>query len=161
MNTSNARIHRGAARALLVAAWAGLLAGCGGHVDEPTGAVATAGQPEPVSPLLADDGSAMPSDPRAEPADPGARTRLARYASPAQAEQLERTLGPRVITLQVECCGAEAVERAIGIAYGVQAAADLPRGTPMIVRAADLRLGAIAADRLAQADGGPVWLVTR
>jgi hypothetical protein len=49
----------------------------------------------------------------------------------------------------------------VGIAYGVQAAEDLPDSAPVLVRAANLRLGAVAANRLADAGYGSVWLVTR
>ena len=95
-----------------------------------------------------------------EPADPGARTRAGRYASAAQARQLADALGADAIEIEVGCCGAEAVEQAVGISWGLQAARDLPSQTPVLVRGNDLRLAAAAANRLA--DGGltHVWLVT-
>lgn len=114
-----------------------------------------------ISTLLADDGSVMPSAPQTVPADAAARTRAGRYASSMQAEQLERALGDGVIRVDVECCGLEGLDQAIGIAHGVQAARDLPDSTPVLVRAADLRLGAVAANRLSDAGYVNVWLVTR
>lgn len=116
---------------------------------------------ESFSTLLADDGSIMPSAPDTVPADAAARTQAGRYASSHQAAELERALGDGVIRVNVECCGLEGVDEAVGIAYGVQAAADLPNSTPVLVHAADLRLGAVAANRLADAGYGSVWLVTR
>ena len=113
------------------------------------------------STLLADDGSVMPSAPDTVPADHAARTKAGRYASAQQAEQLERALGDGVIRVNVECCGLEGLDQAIGIAYGVQAAGDLPASAPVLVRSADLRIGAVAVDRLAEAGYGNVWLVTR
>ncbi len=116
---------------------------------------------ESFSTLLADDGISMPSMPDTVPADAAARTQSGRYASSRQAEQLERALGDGVIRVNVECCGVEGVDQAIAIAYGVQAAADLPSSAPILVRAADLRLGALATNRLTDAGYGNVWLVTR
>jgi len=140
------------------------LAACGGASaefgNEPD-AHQSAASVEPISTLLADDGSIMPTDPRTTPADSGARTRTGRYASPRQAEQLERALGEAVIQVNVECCGIEGADLALGIAYGVQAALDLPSGTPVLVRSADLRLGASVANHLSEAGYSHVWLVTR
>lgn len=116
---------------------------------------------EPFSTLMADDGSIMPSAPDTVPADAGARTRAGRYASSLQAAALELALGDGVIRVNVECCGLEGVDQAVGIAYGVQAAGDLSDSTPILIRSADLRLGAVAANRLSDAGYGSVWLVTR
>lgn len=54
-----------------------------------------------------------------------------------------------VLEVRVECCGEAAVDQAVGIAWGVQAARDLPDDTPVLVHAADARLAAAAAERLA------------
>jgi hypothetical protein len=116
---------------------------------------------DPVPPLLDDHGAAMPSDPRIVPADPGARTRSGRYATPAQAQTLERTLGGRVVWLEVRCCGAEEVDTAVGLAHGLQAAQDLPDDAPLFVRGADARLVATVANRLGEAGYGRVWVVPR
>ncbi|MFT3818402.1 MAG: hypothetical protein QM750_12335 [Rubrivivax sp.] len=143
---------------------AAALAACGGG-GEPAaattaGATAFAGPATVIPPLLNDDGSAAPIAAGTEPADPGARTRAGRYASPAQARQLADALRDDALQIEVGCCGADAVEQAVGIAWGLQAAHDLPPQTPVLVRGDDLRLAAAAANRLA--DGGltHVWLVT-
>jgi len=152
--------------ALLTGLVAACMSACGGGTAADSDG--TGGDTKPVlsgadsfSTLLADDGSIMPSDPNTVPADQAARTRAGRYASSRQAEQLERALGDGVIRVNVECCGVEGLDRAIGIAYGVQAAGDLPASAPVLVRSADLRLGAVAANQLAEAGYGNVWLVTR
>lgn len=146
---------------------AALLAACGGGGDEPPTAAAAAvpatalaGPASVVPPLLNNDGSAAPAAAGTEPADAGARTRRGYYASPAQARQLADALGADAIEIEVGCCGADAVEQAVGITWGLQAARDLPAQTPVLVHGKDLRLAAAAADRLA--DGGltRVWLVT-
>jgi hypothetical protein len=136
------------------------LGACGGG-DNAADTEAADGGAGVVSTLLADDGGSMPSAPDTVPADPAARTKAARYASSQQAEQLEHALGEGVLRVTVECCGVDRVDQAIGIAQGMQAAGDLPNSTPVLVRAADLRLGAVAANRLADAGYGQVWLVTR
>ena len=165
------------ATTLLVAAV--LASACGGSPDaaiEPpqavlegsarggaTDAAAASARPASTSvapPLLADDGSPMPSVPRAVPTDSAAWTRSGRYATPLQAEQLESALGGRVLRVLVECCGLDGAERAVGNAFGLQAAQDLPLGTPVLVHAADLRMGAAVANRLADEGYGLVWLVT-
>ncbi|MBC7939581.1 MAG: hypothetical protein H7Z19_07405 [Chitinophagaceae bacterium] len=133
---------------------------CGGGDSAAENERANAGA-ETFSPLLADDGTSMPSMPDTVPADAAARTQTGRYASSRQAEQLERALGDDVIRVNVECCGVEGVDQAIAIAYGVQAAANLPSSAPILVRSADLRLGALATNRLTGAGYGNVWLVTR
>lgn len=157
---------------LMSASWTLLLlaglAACGGGdgetplaVDESTPAsAATLGPATVTPPLLDNEGSFAAGDPRAEPADPGARTRTGRYASAAQARQLADALGPDAIEIEVGSCAADAVEHAVGITWGLQAARDLPPQTPVLVRGQDLRLAAAAANRLA--DGGltHVWLVT-
>ena len=136
------------------------LAACGGgngaaERDRAQGAA------EPISTLLADDGTSLPPAPDTIPSDAASHTQLGRYASSLQAEQLERALGEGVLRVNVECCGIEAVDQAIGIAHGMQAASDLPDSAPVLVRAADLRLGAAAANRMSAAGHANVWLVTR
>jgi hypothetical protein len=153
---------------------ASLLAGCGGAPDDEAGGsgkrpesrepvartLLVAAGPWPVAPLFADDGSLMPSLPEARPKDTGARTRAGRYATPAQAEQLQRTLGERVLTVNIGCCGHDEFETAIEVLYGTQAVLDLDRHTPVLVRALDLRLGAAAAERLADEGYTRVFLVS-
>lgn len=154
-------------RALLMGIASACISACGGGGDaadaEGPGSDARAEvrAVESFSTLLADDGSIMPSAPAMVPADRAAHTWAGRYASSHQAADLERALGDGLIRVNVECCGPEKVDEAVAIAYGVQAAADLPYSAPVLVRAADLRLGAAAANRLSDAGYGRVWLVTR
>lgn len=143
----------------LTLALAGALAACGGGNQE-VDTTSTDREP-PTTALVDDDGQPMPSVASALPADPAARTRAGRYASARQAAEFERALGDGVLRVQVDCCGAVALEQAIGIAHGQQAAQDLPDSAPVLVRGADLRLAALAADRLAEAGHANVWLVTQ
>lgn len=153
--------------------WIGLLgvalAACGGG-GEPSTEVATAAAADSrarvtvsatdiTPPLLNDDGSAAAGAASA-PADAGAHTRAGRYATPAQARRLADALGQDAIEIEVGCCGAEAVEVAVGTAWGLQAAHDLPAGVPVLVRGQDLRLAAATANRLAEGGLTHVWLVT-
>lgn len=153
-------------RTLLTGLISGGLTACGGSSTADNDGVSVAGRlalsgVEPVSTLVADDGSIMPSDPDAVPKDGAAWTRAGRYATARQAEQLERALGDGVLRVDVECCGIGHADQAIGIAYGLQAAGNLPNSAPVLVRAADLRLGAAVANRMSDAGYGNVWLVTR
>lgn len=94
-------------------------------------------------------------------ADAGTGLRSGQSVSPAQARQLAAARGDGgAIELEVGCCSADEVDTAVGIAWGLQAAHDLPADTPVLVRGPDLRLASAAANRLA--DGGltHVWLVT-
>jgi len=113
-----------------------------------------------IAPLIDDDGSLAATDPRAVPADAAAWTRSGLYATSAQARQLAHALGARAIELRVDCCGIGAVDQAAGIAWGLQAAHDLPADTPVLVSGADLRLAAATANRLASGGLTHVWLVT-
>jgi hypothetical protein len=149
------------------------LAGCGGSSspDKPSGAGArrlgadepaaaqTADAAEFVPPLIADDGSLMPALPRATPTDPGARTRAGRYATPAQADQLEAALGPRVLRVDAHDVARLGVDTVAGIVHGLQAAADLGRSDPVLVEGSDPRLSATLADRLADDGLTRVWVV--
>jgi hypothetical protein len=112
-----------------------------------------------TAPLIADDGTAMPSDPRARPADAAAWTTSGRYATVAQAHQLLAAQADAMV-VEVRCCGAEAADEAVGIAWGVQAAGDKPDDMPVLVRGDDLRLAAAVANRLASGGLTRVWLVT-
>lgn len=140
------------------------LAACGGGL-EPQLAAGTSSQALQVqaviAPLLADDGAVMPSEPQAEPADAGARTRSGRYASTPQAEQLEHALGLHALRVDVGCCGQDGVDAAVRIAQGMQAALNLDKDAPVLVRSGDLRLAATAVNQLDDAGYSRVWLVTR
>ena len=113
-----------------------------------------------AKPLLADDGAVLASDPDSVPLDHGARTRAGRYALREQALQLEHKLRGDVVWVPVECCGAEAADLAVWIAYGMQAAHDLPSSAPVFVSGADLRLAAGVANRLADDGMSRVFLLT-
>ncbi len=147
---------------------AALLAACGGTerpADDVNAVARTSQSAEataswPVAPLLADDGSVMPSAPQAVPADPGAHTRAGRYASPAQAEQLEQALGPGALRVAVRGSGAEAVEEAAGVIHRQLAAKNLPASAPVLVEGTDLRTAAALVDRLAADSVANTWLVT-
>jgi hypothetical protein len=113
-----------------------------------------------IAPLINDDGSVSPSDPRAVPADAAAWHRSGLYATAAQARQLVDALGDDVLQIRVECCGIDAVDQATGMAWGLQAAHSLPPDTPVLVSGLDLRLAAATANRLASGGLTHVWLVT-
>lgn len=136
------------------------IAACGGA---DTGATTPEAEPQAaaiVSPLINDDGSLHIGDPRARPLDAGAWTTGGRYATGAQARMLSDALRDDLLQVDVECCSAQSVELAVGIAWGMQAARNLPNDTPVLVRGADLRLAAAAANRLASGGLSHVWLVT-
>jgi hypothetical protein len=68
-------------------------------------------------------------------------------------------LGERLIRVRVDCCSPEAVDVAVGVVVGLQAAHQLSSDAPVLIDAADLRLGAATVNRL-EADGWRrVWLV--
>jgi hypothetical protein len=138
------------------------LAACGGGDDSDESAsqatVQTAGI---VSPLVENEGFPSVSDPRAWPEDPAARSDSGRYATAAQARMLSEALGEDILDIEVDCCGAQAVDNAVGLAWGLQAARDLPNDTPVLVRGADLRMAAAAANRLASGGLTHVWLVAQ
>ncbi|KNZ31463.1 MAG: hypothetical protein AD742_15730 [Methylibium sp. NZG] len=116
-----------------------------------------------VSPLFADDGSVMPSPPSLTPADPQAHTRAGRYATEAQAEQLESALGNRSISTVVNLGDNEptVVEEAVSLALMHQSAHGLSLEAPVLVRVRDLRLAAATADSLADLGFRTVFVVTR
>lgn len=149
--------------ALAAAGLSILLAACGGAQAEPGAAPPSA----PASaasfdnaPLLADDGSMLPPQAAAVPTDRGAHTREGHYATRRQAATLQDAYGANLLMVDVGCCGREGIDLAISIAHGMQSQRDLPDSAPVLVRSADLRLGAMAADRLTTMGHSRVWLVT-
>jgi hypothetical protein len=112
-----------------------------------------------VPPLIADDGSLMPSLPGSEPTDPGARTRERRYATAAQAEQLEAALGERVVRIDSHDVARLGASTVAGIVHGLRAAADLGRDDPVLVQGRDARLSATLANQLADDGLTRVWIV--
>lgn len=145
-------------RTLSALALAAALSACGGgDVDELPQATAAA------TTLLDDEGAAMPSVPGAEPPDPRARTEARRYATQAQAEQLESALGNGLVIVTVEPAGdpVAAVDLAVMGAYAWQAAHDLDASAPVVVRGDDLVRAAQVADRLSTHGFDRVFLVTQ
>ena len=144
------------AAALLLSAF---LAACGGSDIDDAGLSTDRAATGSASTLLDDDGLAMPSDVRAVPADPAARTRAGRYATPSQGEDLRRALGEDATVVDVVCCGAGSVEAAVGQALSKgQTAATA--STAVLVRGSDLRLAAAVVDRLDALGLDRVWLVS-
>lgn len=146
-----------------------LLVACGGtelpvddaSTDGHARAATAAAVSWPVAPLLADDGSVMPTSPQAVPTDPGARTRAARYASPAQAEQLERTLASSLVRVAVRGSGAEAVEEGASQVHTLLATMNLPPSAAVLIEGVDWRAAAAVVDRLAAQGVDNTWLVTQ
>jgi hypothetical protein len=150
--------------ALAAVAGALVLCACGGGgqgTEFETQAISAplALYPEPVPPLLADDGSVMPSVPDALPADPGASTRRGRYALRQQAEMLTQALSGGVLWVDVSCCHVDASDDADATRQALQNSA-VPDSTPVFVTGADARLAAAVANVLDDA-GLRVFLVTR
>lgn len=126
-----------------------LLAACGGGTmpsDTPTAAQT------PTATAAAAD---------ATPADRGAHTRQGRYLTADQARELAHRVGDRLVAIEARCCGPETAEQDALIAFGVQAAADLPNDAPFVVSGGDLRQAAAVADRLSEMGALQVHLVTR
>lgn len=113
-----------------------------------------------VPPLRSDDGSTLPSVSAARPSDAAAWTANGRYATSAQAEQFAHGAGEDLIQVNVECCGMEAIEQAVGITWAVQAARNLPASqTRVLVAGNDLRAAAAVVNRLLAGGLREVWLV--
>ena len=136
------------------------LAACGGGTDDSAAASASRMQASAIRPLLADDGTVLAAEPNSVPLDHGAQTHKGLYAEREQALQLERQLRGDVVWVPVECCGTEGADLAVYIAYGMQAAHNLPASAPVFVSGADLRLAASVVNRLADGGMSRVFLVT-
>ena len=167
------RLPRRAAWSMLCAALALVACGGGGVVDAAdsaatataaTGTTTTTASPTQAAAtsrlLLAEDGLVLQATPYSVPADHGARTRPGLYAQREQALQLERTLRGAVIWVDVACCGTEGADLGVLIAFGMQAAGNLPASVPVFVGGADLRLAASVVNRLAEAGLSRVFLLT-
>lgn len=114
-----------------------------------------------AAPLIAGDGTVLPTDPQAFPADPSVRTQQRRYATRQQAGALEQAMSGDVLVLNVDCCGAAMAEQGVNIAFGIQAGHDYSDDVPVLVGSTDLRTAAMVVDRLATAGMSRVWLVTQ
>lgn len=136
------------------------LAACSDNSDDSAAASASRMQASTIRPLLAGDGTLLAAEPSNVPLDHGAHTQRGLYAQREQALQLERQLRGDVVWVPVECCGTEGADLAVYIAYGVQAAHNLPDSAPVFVSGADLRLAASVVNRLADGGMSRVFLVT-
>lgn len=125
------------------------LAACGG------------GAPEHQQPTVAAAAKPAPQAASVEPADSGARTRQGLYLTAEQAGALARRLDDRIVTVEARCCGLEQAEMDVLMAFGVQAAANLPNDAPFVVSGSDLRQAAAVANRLAELGARQAYLVTR
>lgn len=151
----------------LVVVVAGILAACNG--DGSAAGTDSADSEAPavqfadfVHPLFDDDGNPLANDPRArQPSHPAEWVANGRYATPAQARFVMELMGSDAIEISVGCCGSEAVDFAVISAWVSQVASNLPHTTPVLVRGADLRLAAAAANRIASGGLANVWLVTQ
>ena len=126
------------------------LAACGGAPQAEGQATATQLVSQPV-----------PQAAHAEPADAGARTRPGLYLTPEQAQALAHRLYDRLVRVEASCCGADSAELDVQIAFGVQAAANLPNDAPFVVSGGDLRQAAVVVNRLSELGARQVHLVTR
>lgn len=144
------------------AATLAFLAACGGSEPSPTANPTADASVRATADLLADDGTVNASNPAATPADPGARTRAGRYASAEQARRLEERLGAGVISTDTDTATDDitAVDLAVMMVWGQQAAHGLDQHTPVLVRGRNLRLAAAAAERLSEQGHTRVFLVT-
>lgn len=146
--------------AMLASLVAALLGACGGG-DNSAGVDDAQGGDFRLSRQQASDQFNMSSGSGTAPMDVASRTKAGLYASSKEAKLLERSLADEVINVDIACCGIEGVELALGVAYGMQAARNLPNSVPVLVRAADLRMGAVVANGLSDAGYSEVWLVTQ
>ena len=137
-----------------------VLAACSDNSDDTGATSGSRIQAVAIRPLLADDGTVLAAEPSSVPLDHGAHTQRGLYAQREQALQLERRLRGDVIWVPVECCGTEGADLAIYIAYGMQAAHNLPASAPVFVSGDDLRLAASVVNRLADGGMSRVFLVT-
>lgn len=133
------------------------LAACGGGAPDSTSASHAAA----TAPTAAAAPQPAPQAATAEPADAGARTRQGLYLTAEQAGALIRKLDDRAVTVEARCCGLETAEMDVLMAFGVQAAANLPGDAPFIVSGRDLRQAAAVANRLAELGARQAYLVTR
>lgn len=140
-----------------------VLAACGGGTGDKPATTQTRTSSGVHAPLLDDEGRPQLTAPDQVPADTGARTRLGLYATEAQAQDLEASLGSKVISTRVEpdADRMQAADLAVLVAYGLQAAHDLDTQAPVLVRGSDQRLAATVVNRLHDNGFQRVFLVTR
>jgi hypothetical protein len=82
-----------------------------------------------------------------------AQTRNGVYATREYAENIDAMMNGEVVWVSLECCAADAVERALGTTHGLVAARNLPPDAPVFVDGehAEPALTARLADRLSDA----------
>jgi hypothetical protein len=112
-------------------------------------------------PLLGADGTPQPALPQAVPADPQARTRVALYATHAQAHALEAELDGAVIWVEAGCCGEPAVTAALDRADALRTGRNLALDAPVFITGKNLQLAAMVVDRLTDEGHTEVFLVTK
>lgn len=139
---------------LVVVLTAALVAACGGDltaVEDPLAPLATP---------MASNASSESAPQRAVRADPGARARAIRFVTHEQVEQLDDRVGGGWVPVMVErCCHEQAVELAVLLAWGVQAAAKLPADAPFFVYGDNPDLVRATAERLADGGAEKVWVI--
>jgi hypothetical protein len=113
------------------------------------------------APLLGADGTPQPALPQAVPADPHARTRVALYATRAQAHALEAELDGAVIWVDTGCCDESAVSSAIELTDERRTDKHLALDAPVFITGKNLQLAALVVDRLSDDGYEQVFLVTR
>jgi hypothetical protein len=113
------------------------------------------------APLLGADGTPQPALPQAVPADPRARTRVALYATHAQAQALEAELDGAVIWVEAGCCGESAVSAAMDRTDELRTGRNLALDAPVFITGKNLQLAAMVVDRLTDEGHTEVFLVTR
>jgi hypothetical protein len=127
----------------------------------PAAGAAPAAHEAHPAPLLGADGTPQPALPGAVPADLRARTRVALYATRAQAEALGAELDGAVIWVEADCCDEHAVSRAVELADGFRADRHLGLDAPVFITGKYLHLAALVVDRLTDDGYEQVFLVTR
>jgi hypothetical protein len=113
------------------------------------------------APLLGADGTPQPALPQAVPADPRAHTRVALYATRAQAQALEAEHDGAVIWVEAGCCDERAVSSAIELTDELRTGKNLALDAPVFITGKNLQLAALVVDRLSDDGYEQVFLVTR
>jgi hypothetical protein len=112
-------------------------------------------------PLLGADGTPQPALPQAVPADPGARTQAALYATREQAQALEADLDGAVIWFDIDGWDDGAIGEAIERADSLRTRRHLALDAPVFITGRRLHRAALVADRLTNDGYTQVFLVTR
>ncbi len=89
----------------------------------------------------------------------GGTTARVQRITPEAAAQMEQVLRGDVVHVVVECCDPASVSQAVTVAWGMQAALNLPDSAPMLVEGADPALAKQAAERLIDAGMSQVLVV--